>query len=140
MRESWAPKGYKAKLVFRLFLCAVVGVGSGLTPALAASASTDSKKRNVIEGWRDYLFYRCIHEYFKGGELDRVDASISLALEYMSLDPPTTEAVVTKAKEVAERLRAPGPPGTQVAEGSEGKVAILAVCLDESRAFKLSRK
>ncbi|GAA0586578.1 hypothetical protein [Rhizomicrobium electricum] len=140
MPDGSALKAGKSKLAIRLFLCVVVGVGSGLPSVQSASASTAKKGPNTTEAWRDYLFYRCVHEYFSGGELDKLDSSVGLAIEYVSLDPAALEAVVGKAKEVAKRLRAPRPPGTQVSEGTEGKVAVLAVCLDEARAFKLPRK
>jgi hypothetical protein len=86
---------------------------------------------------RDYFFYRCVHEYFKGERLDLADSSQAYILDSASLDYATSMALVQKARQIVAQLKAQLHAQGEVAEGTKGQVTVLATCLEESRKLKL---
>ncbi len=124
------------RLLAGVLFCAVAGTCQPASAKDAAAPPTAAHPRPL----RDYFFYRCMHEYFQGTELDEKDASVSYMLGFLPRESRTVDRLIRKAKATAAAVKASHPREDQVAEGTYGKTPILAICLEESRMFKIPGK
>jgi hypothetical protein len=122
-----------ANLLATMLFCAVASI------CQVASAKDVAASMAYLhpQPLRDYFFYICVHEYFKGTGLDEADISKGYIFEFLSYDFRTLDVVYSKAVAKADSVKASQHSGGEVAEGAEGKVPILANCLEESRVFKI---
>jgi hypothetical protein len=91
------------------------------------SARRRSEPRAV--GPRDFFLYGCVREYAKAHSLPVFDDSTGYAVEYSTMGPEEMSRLYDAAKQFARTLRAP-----DLADEEHGGVAVLALCLEESRS------
>jgi len=98
---------------------------------LTAPASEAAPPRRAVEP-RDFFVYGCVTEYARAHALPLYDSSISYAVEYGRMGSEEMARLYDAAKAFALTLRAP-----DLKDEDHGGVAVLALCLEESRSARV---
>lgn len=103
---------------------------------LAACSPTDhapapDSERPAVS-MRDFFFYSCAREYSKTHAFPLFDSSAAYAVEYSDASAETLSRVHAAARAFALTMRAP-----DLSDAEHGGVAVLALCLQESRSARL---
>jgi hypothetical protein len=124
------------KLLRQLLLVLIVAlrIFSGLDRSYASGKATNFSHPTPL---RDYFFYVCVHEYYKGDPLDKTDVSVGYIFDYLSYDFKTLNRVLIAAKKVAFSIRQRQQSGAEVAGGDYRRATVLATCLEESRSIDI---